>query len=154
MVPTNGLPLLLREGLEVALVPPRLKGPRSLWVDSCSERGGGALVSFGGIQTLGDASQIVGKTVLVRKRDLPDDFELHDSRSVVGREVVDMRLGPIGTVVDVMRGPAQDVWVVDGACGETLIPVVDAIVRSWEEGGPLVVDLPRGLAEEGSEACD
>ncbi len=154
MVSTNGLPLLLREGLEVALVPPRLKGPRSFVVDSCAEGKGGALVSFEGIRTIGDASQIVGKTVLVRKSDLPADFELHDSRSVVGREVEDVRLGSIGTVVDVIHGPAQDVWVVNGSRGETLIPVVEAIVRSWEAGMPIVVDLPRGLVEEGVKACD
>ena len=152
MVSTDGLPLLLREGLEVWPVPPRLKGPRSLLVGSCAEGRGGALVSFGGIGSIGDASRIVGKTLLARMGDLSDDFELHDARSVKGRTVEDVSLGPIGSIVDVMRGPAQDVWVVDGPRGEILVPVVDAIVRSWDADKPIVVDLPPGLAEEGSKA--
>ena len=148
MVPTNGLPLLLREGLEVTLVPPELKGPRSYVVGSCCHERGGQLVSLCGVSTLGQASMLVGKTVLARVADLPADFELHDAKSMVGREVRDVRLGALGTVRDVMRGPAQDVWVVRGPRGEILIPVVDAFVKQWSADAGVVVDLPSGLVEE------
>ena len=148
MVSTDGLPLLLREGLNVVLVPPELKGPRSHVVSECGQIRGGQLVSFAGITTLGLASKLVGKTVLAKLADLPADFELHDAQAVVGREVQDIRLGTLGTVCDVIHGPAQDVWVVRGARAEVLIPVVDALVKEWHADSPIVVDLPPGLVEE------
>ena len=147
MVPTNDLPLL-REGLNVALVPPELKGPRSHVVRRCDQTRGGSLVSFDGITTLGQAAKLVGKTVLAKVADLPADFELHDTQSMLGREVQDVRLGLLGTVCDVMHGPAQDIWVVRGGRGEVLIPVVDALVKEWSADAPIVVDLPPGLVEE------
>lgn len=150
MVPTDGLPFLLHEGLEVALVPPPLKGPRSFTVSSCSDGEGGQLVRFAGVQSLGQAAKMVGKTVLVRTKDLSRDFGLYDVRALMGREVHDASKGLLGTICEVLRGPANDVWVVRGARGEVLIPAVEPLVVSWEADAPIEVDLPRGLVSE----CD
>lgn len=153
VVPAHGLPLLLRQGLEVVLVPPGLKGPRSHVVRRCSDATGGQLVALSGIDTLNAAAACVGRTVLARVADLPEDLALHDVDALMGREVIDGGMGVLGSIVEVMRGPANDVWVVEGPRGEVLVPVVPHVVPSVPaDNGPIVVDLPKGLVEEGGNA--
>lgn len=144
-VPAHGLPLLLRKGLRVVIVPPRLKGPRELEVVSCSDSSTGQLVRLARIDTIQAASELVGHAVLARIRDLPDDFALHDVPALMGRAIEDVRLGAIGAIEEVMQGPANDVWVVEGPYGEVLVPVVEHVVASVPEAGPIVVSLPNGL---------
>lgn len=112
------------------------------------------MVSFEGVESLGVASKLVGKSVLAKKADLPSDFALRDVEALMGREVVDERHGTIGRVCEVMRGPAGDVWVVRGPYGEVLVPAVEPIVRSWEPEEPLCVDLPRGLVSQDAALSD
>ena len=47
-----------------------------------------------------------------------------------------------------MRGPANDVWVVRGARGEILLPVIDDVVSAVPESGPIPVRVPAGLEWE------
>ena len=46
-----------------------------------------------------------------------DDFELDSLDAaytdLMGREVVDERFGLLGTIVEIMSTPANDVWVVE-----------------------------------------
>jgi len=151
VVPTHGLPLLLHAGLDVVVVPPALKGPRHFNVMSCVDARGGQLIALEGIQSIGQAAKLVGKTLLARVADLPRDYMLHDVDGLVGREVVDATRGLLGEICEVMRGPAHDVWVVRGGHGEVLIPVVESMVRAWEKDGPVMVDLPRGLVKEDAD---
>lgn len=148
MVPAHGLPLLLHVGLEVSLVPPALKGPRSHIVRSVKDTSTGQLVLLSQVHSIGDAAQLVGKLVLARVSDLPEDLALHDVDALLGREVRDDTHGVIGEVVEVMRGPANDVWVVQGDVGEVLVPVVDVVVESVPSHGPIDVRLPTGLVSE------
>lgn len=64
----------------------------------------------------------------------------------MGREVVDERLGLLGQIEEVMVGPANDVWVVQGELGETLVPVVEEMLRGVDEDGVIYVSIPVGLA--------
>ena len=145
---TDGLPSLLEEGMEVALVPPALKGPRHLAITGCVGDGRTRLVSFAGVDDLCAASKLVGRSVLVRVRDLPEDLALHDAYAVMGREVTDVRLGSLGVVSEVMQGPANDVWVVEGPFGEVLVPAVAQIVLDATGEGPILVNVPQGLVGE------
>lgn len=150
-VPAHGLPPLLHANLEVFLVPPSLKGPRCHVVRGCVGTGDAQLVSFGGVDSLDAASKLVGRTVLARVSDLPADALLHDVDAWLGRTVRDASHGELGRIEEVLRGPAQDVWVVRGALGEVLIPVVEEFVRELPENGSLVVKLPRGLVAAARE---
>ena len=151
-VSVHGLPSLVREGLEVAPLPPELTGPRWRTVVSCtSDDRGGQLVALSGVDDISQAELLVGKTLLARRSDLPEDLELHDPRSLIGREVVDERLGALGSIEEVMRGPANDVWVVRGAAGETLLPVIDDVVGEVGESGPVTVRVPAGLEPKGAK---
>lgn len=145
--PVDGLPLLLREGITVAVVPPRLKGNRYRTVVACSSSETGQLVRLSGVSGLDDASALVGRTILLPEDELPADFALHDVRSLVGRTVVDALLGELGAIAEVMRGPANDVWVVEGPRGEVLVPVVEAYLDPLAEEGPITCHLPAGLVD-------
>lgn len=145
-VPVDGLPPVLSEGLRVAVVPPALKGSRWHEVLDVESSEAGQLVALSGVDDLGAAKAIAGRWLLAAEADLPADLSLHDAAHLCGREVVDARLGSLGTIEEVLRGPAQDVWVVRGERGETLLPAVEAYVDELDDEGPIRVTCPRGLA--------
>ena len=64
----------MRKGLEVAVVPPPLKGPRVRSVASADDGDRGQLVRLDGVGDLDAASSLVGKTLLARVDDLPEGF--------------------------------------------------------------------------------
>ena len=121
------------------------KGPRRFVVTSCSGEGDTRLVAFEGVSDLAAASTLIGRHALARVSDLAEDFLLVDAYAIIGREVVDESLGSLGTVEEVMRGPANDVWVVRGSRGEVLVPVVDHMVLDASGEGAIRVDLPHGI---------
>ncbi|MBM6774107.1 ribosome maturation factor RimM [Olsenella profusa] len=149
-VPVHGLPSLVREGLRVAVVPPELTGSRWHTVASCShDDRSGDLVSLLGCASLGEAEALVGRYLLASEKDLPVDLALHDAGRLVGREVAEGD-EVLGEISEVMSGPANDVWVVRGARGELLLPVIDAVVREVPEEGAIQVRVPAGLTWEGA----
>ena len=146
-VAVHDLPPLVREGLEVFVVPPRLKGPRSHVVTRVSEGPHGQLVSLSGVNGIDGADVLRGRFLLAREEDLPDDVALRDAEALLDREVVDNLLGYLGTISEVMVGPANDVWVIDGPFGEVLVPVVDEVVVEVPDAGPIIVSVPSGLVD-------
>ena len=146
-VPADGLPPLLEEGLTVAVVPPALKGRRSLAVREASGTGAGQLVSFEGVSDIGAAQKLVGKHLLAAVDDLPDDFARMDLAQIVGREVMDTRLGLIGEVTEVLVGPTQDVYVIEGPFGEVMVPAVDAFIADVPTEGAIVCTLPDSMVK-------
>ncbi len=148
-VPVRGLPPLVREGLEVAVVPPSLRGDRWHRVLACgNDDRSGSLVSLSGVEDLSAAEALVGKVLLARESELPEDLALHDARRLVGRDVRDALTGETAQICEVMTGPANDVWVLSGARGELLLPVIDEVVCDVPESGPIDVRVPAGLEWE------
>ena len=148
-VPVHGLPSLVHEGLEVAVVPPSASGSRWHVVSSCSSGGrSGDLVALSGVTSLGEAEDLVGRYLLASVADLPAGLALHDRERLVGREVVDER-GTRGAIAEVLSGPANDVWVLRGELGELLLPVIDEVVSDVPDDGPIPVRVPAGLRWEG-----
>ena len=68
--------------------------------------------------------------------------------ALIGREVSDASLGPLGTIYEVMVGVANDVWVIRGRFGEVLVPVVDEFVSEVPPAGPIVVRVPDGTVSD------
>lgn len=152
-VPVHGLPAVLSEGLRVCVVPPLLKGERWHTVESCSsDDREGQLVSLSGVSSLDAASKIRGRYLLAAEADLPEGLDLLDAEGLCGREVADAQAGPLGTIAEVMRGPANDVWVVRDGGRELLLPVIDSVVSEVPEAGPITVDATGFLGEWGSGA--
>lgn len=145
-VPVHGLPSLMHEGLEVAVVPPPLKGPRWHTVTSCQDDDrAGSLVGFAGVDSLDAAERLCGRYLLAREADLPQDLALHDPERLVGREVFDVSSGEKGVITQVMCGPANDVWVIEGPAGEVLVPVVESVVSEVPGEGAIAIAVPAGL---------
>lgn len=154
-VPAGGLPPVLSVGLRVAIVPPALKGTRWHTVTDVSDSPSGQLVALSGVGDLGSARDLAGKSILASEADLPEDLELHDPQYLCGLEVVDERLGLLGTIEEVMVGPANDVWVVEGDRGETLVPAVEHMLLGIDEDDVIHVSIPMGLApwDDGNTAA-
>lgn len=151
-VPVHGLPSVMRVGMRIAIVPPALRGDRWHVVTSVSEGGSsGQLVSLSGVSSIGDAEGIVGKSVLALVDQLPADIALHDAGGLLGREVWDERSGGLGTITEVMTGPANDVWVISGPRGEILVPVVPSVVATVPEDGPIIISMPTGMGPKEEE---
>ena len=147
-VPVHGLPRLMRVGLEVAVVPPIVGSNR--WhevLEVASSGKNGDLVRLSGSSCLSDAESLVGRYLLSAEAELPSDLALHDPNRLIGRRVSDAE-GREGTIVEVLTGPANDVWVVRGHEGEILIPVIDHVVSSVPDSGPIMVTVPAGLSWE------
>jgi 16S rRNA processing protein RimM len=144
--PVHGLPPLLHKGLTVAVVPPLLKEDRWHTVLGASNDGAsGQLVALSGVSDIAAAEAICGCTLLARVEDLPEGYALHDVDALLGREVTDQTFGPIGSIVEVLRSVANDVWVIDGPYGEVLLPAVDEVVLQLPPAGPIEVLAPVGL---------
>ena len=150
-VPVHGLPPMLLEGMEVALVPPALKGSRWHHIVSVDDEGGsGQLVALSGVNDIGGAQQLVGKVMLASVESLSEDYSLHDVDALLGRCVVDVAAGPLGTIDEILTGPANDVWVVQGGpFGEVLLPVIDDVVREVSPSGAIEVTVPAGILPAG-----
>ena len=81
-----------------------------------------------------------------------DDFELDSLDAaytdLMGREVVDERFGLLGTIVEIMSPPPNDVWVVEGdRYGEVLIPVIEQVVLDLPDTGTISVHVMDGLID-------
>jgi 16S rRNA processing protein RimM len=135
--------------MHVALVPPQLKRDRFHTVLDASEGDAGQLVALSGSRSMTDAESLVGSYVLALMDELPEQVELMDDSWLEGREVVDETRGSLGHIVEVLRGPANDAWVIQGPEGEVIIPVVDHLLVDVPDEGPILVsarpeDMVRG----------
>lgn len=147
----RGLPLVVDAGMKIALTPPALKRDRFSLVEDVSEGETSARVKFRGIDTLDDAESIVGCFLLARE----DDLDLGNLdiayEELIGRDVVDERHGFLGSIVEVMETPANDVWCVEGPFGEVLIPVIDEVVLELPETGAIRTRVMDGIVPDSSE---
>ena len=91
-----------------------------------------------GVEDLESAIALRGKTVYIDR----DDFEVEEGRyliqDLIGLRVFDLNLGEIGSIVEVLTIPANDVYVVQGE-KRYMIPVVPDFVKK--------VDLEKDLVE-------
>lgn len=148
VVATDGLPLLVRTGLRVCVVPPELHEPRFMTVVSCRDDGDAQIIRLDGCDTIGEAEKLKGRYLLACEHDLPSDFALMDAKGLIGRVVQDSVLGHLGRIEDFMVGPSQTTWLVSGSYGDVLIPAVPEIVCDIPHDGPISVALPKGLVGE------
>ncbi|NTU88312.1 MAG: 16S rRNA processing protein RimM [Actinobacteria bacterium] len=151
---TTGLPFALPVGSTVFFTPPSLRGVRSAKITGVSGIDYSAAVTFDAIVDIDGAKQLVGKTILARRIDIPESP--FDPEVLVGREVVCVERGRLGTIVDILFSRANDVWVVQGRFGEVMIPVIDDVVLDVPEDSeqPISVRLLEGLIDSEAEEID
>jgi 16S rRNA processing protein RimM len=101
------------------------------------------LVGLEGVEDRTTAEALVGARVLVSRADLPppgeDEFYYHE---VEGFAVVTTGGEPVGAIVSTFSTGTNDVWVVQGAGREHLIPVIADVVRVLDRRGRRVVIEP------------
>lgn len=149
-VPVHSLPSLIAEGMTVVPVPPALKGSRKFSVISVeTDDREGSLVTFDGVATISDAEELVGKTLLVEEDCLPENFSLVNASLLVGREVIDVEHGSLGEITEVLVGPTQNVWVIEGSFGQVMMPAVDEFIIEAPVERPITVSIPQGLLRLG-----
>lgn len=172
--PTEGLPFLLTEGLEVTFVPPLLRFARSSRVERVEHPSPGKyVVYFDEVHSRSEAELLEGHFCLVRKSDLPEGYDVSNELDVTGYTVCDVARGMIGSVSGIEENPAHPLLVVarkgaldsteqtsldksaalqeaDGnkASLEVLIPFVDAFIEDIDENArTITVTLPDGLLD-------
>jgi 16S rRNA processing protein RimM len=120
---------------------------RVLVVEAAREHRARFLVKFEGIEGRDAAEGLRGPLYVPASdaRELEDgEFWEHD---LVGLEVVHAGTGAVvGTVSEVLEGPAQDLLALDTPAGERLVPLVGEIVLSVDTAaGRVTIDPPEGL---------
>lgn len=148
VAPLLGLPFLLHVGMEVALTPPALDRNRFCKVISVDTHRNDPLVHFSGIDTISDAEAVQDCMVLAHEEDVKLDALVRPYEELLGRSVIDVRYGNLGTIQEIMTTSANDVWVVKGtAYGEVLIPVISDVVSTIPDFGPIKIGIMDGLID-------
>lgn len=109
--------------------------------------GRGKLLFFETIADRDQAQSLVGCDLVVDRQALPptdeDEYYWHD---LIGLRVIDGRIGDIGTIVSIIPTGGNDVYLVKGPRGETLVPAIGSVVVAVDlAGATMRVNLPEGL---------
>lgn len=133
---------------------PAGNGPegREYPVITAQRSGGCAVFALEGVDTGEAARELVGARVFVPRADLPPlEAGEHFVADLVGCEVVASGTGVVGTVAEVIAGPAHD-WLavrLDGRKEEALLPMVSEFVRDVDAAGRrIIVTPPEGWLDE------
>ncbi len=119
----------------------------SFLIARCHATAGPMVVKFHGLDSRAAAEALRGKMLCVPQSDvpsLPQDTYYH--YEVLGMRVVTLEGEDLGTVTEILVTGANDVFVVNGNQGETLIPALaDVVVAVDVKLGHLTVDMPETL---------
>lgn len=127
---------------------------QKLKVESAKVIGGRPLIKFVGIDTREEAARMTNRTLAVPSDQLvqlPPD--IHYVFDVVGCEVHDAESDRhLGRIVDVVKYPANDVYVIKTDNGkDVLFPAVNNFVRSIDTTARKVLVVSGGLFDDASE---
>ena len=105
------------------------------------------LVSLKEVRRRETADMLIGSQLLIPKDDLPD---LDDSEfywyELLGLSVYDEERGYLGTISSIIQTGSNDVYVVEDADQEVLVPALASVVTDVSlEDGRMTVKLPDGL---------
>lgn len=137
------------EGLEVRALTPKGDELR-LRLDSAREHKGRLIAGFADVDTREAADDLRGYRLwLTREQVGPLDEDRWFVQDIVGMNVSADDGRSLGTLVEVLNMPANDVYVVRGKLGEILLPAIDDVIRDVDvESGEMVVHLLEGLVRE------
>lgn len=127
---------------------------RELRVEGAKVIGGRPAIKFGGINTREDAARLTNRRLAVTRNQLvqlpPDTHYVFD---LVGCEVRDEENDRrLGEIVDVIRYPANDVYVVRTADGkDVLFPAVNSFVRRIDVAARKVTVISGGMFDNADE---
>ena len=104
-------------------------------------------VSMEKVDSEHQANELIGKSVYLPLDQLPslndDQFYYHE---IIGFEIVDSTLGPVGTIINVNDTNSQVLLEVDHMNKKILIPLVDEIIHKIDkEKKQIHLFIPNGL---------
>jgi 16S rRNA processing protein RimM len=107
-------------------------------------------LQFQGINDRDMAQKLVGKTLEVERKDLPSLPEgTFFTFEILGLKVVTDSNKYVGAVVDILKLPGQDVYLVKTDKGEILIPAIDSVVKKIDlKDRSMVITPMEGLLQE------
>jgi 16S rRNA processing protein RimM len=122
-------------------------GHRKAAVESIRRHGEDFVLALEGINDRDSAEQLRGQRLYMRLDDLPPlpagTYYLHQ---VEGLTVVTESAERLGTVREILKTGANDVYVVRGEKGEILLPAIQSVIREVHlDAGTMVVRLLEGL---------
>ena len=105
------------------------------------------LVKLAAIDTRQDAERLRGRDLCVPRaviRPLPEGE--YYAFQLIGLAVVTSEGKHVGRIADIMSTAGSDIYIVEGECGEILIPAIEDVVKSVDlEGGKVVIEAIEGL---------
>ena len=128
------------------------QGKEKVTVLSARPHGNITLLKLDGTDTAEKAQALRGRTLYIDRRDasLPENSWFIED--LIGCKVIELDTEKTyGTITDVMKMPANDVWTVRGEDGkETLIPAIKSVVIKTEvENGVVYIKALKGLFDGG-----
>jgi 16S rRNA processing protein RimM len=110
---------------------------------------GGLLVKFRGVDDRNQAEHLRGAAVMMALAECPapapDEFYHFD---LIGLPVFTASDEPVGDIVEILRYPANDVWVIRQGASEKLIPAIDSVIQKVDLPNRRVIITPMpGLLE-------
>ena len=107
------------------------------------------LLRLEGLESRSDVDDTRGALLEVAEGDLVRDPDAHLVYEIIGLEVVTEEGRSLGKVSEVLSTGANDVYVVKGPSGETLIPAIASVVQAIDvAGGMLHITIQPGLVDE------
>lgn len=107
----------------------------------------GMILRFEGFRNASQAQRLAGLWLCVPQSEVPsaDDGEYFHYQ-LIGLKVRTVEGEDLGQIAEILETGSNDVYVVTGLNGETLVPALSRVVREINlADGLMVVDLPEGL---------
>jgi 16S rRNA processing protein RimM len=122
-------------------------GRRPRRVLSCRPHQGALLLKLERVASRDDAEALRGAAVLISPEDLPSlPAGAYYPHQLIGLRVLRTSGEEIGRLSEILRTGSNDVYVVQKASGQLLLPALESVVRSVDLAtGTMVVDVPAGL---------
>jgi 16S rRNA processing protein RimM len=116
-------------------------------IETCSEFGRGWLIKLKGVDTRDDAEKLRGAYLTISSDDLPDPGENSFYEfDLVGLKVYTLRGERLGTLIDVRRYPANDIYIVESDRGKLMLPATVEVIKKVDiKNSRMEVELLEGL---------
>lgn len=107
------------------------------------------LMRFEGVETRTAAEGLVGKFVSVSEADLIDlPEQTYFQFDIIGMQVVNEDDHALGTISEIIRMPAHDLWRVEGEKEFLLPAVANFVLKVSKTERKVIVRLPDGLLDQ------
>jgi len=147
VIPLTDWPERFQQVQSVYLEP---EGEAGVWVEieRAQVRGDRIILKFAGIEERDQAERIRGRIIQVCEESLPLPEGYFHVFRLIGMDVKSSAGEKIGPIVDVLRMPSHDIYVVDSNGREIMIPAVKKYVKRVDiENNVMIVEAIEGILE-------